>query len=155
MNADDIEDELRDVVFDHDGYLEGSKALVLAADGFLTGTDERPPQAGFDTNSQQSNDDGKWGKSQMSENSKMQDKIRQNKVEAARHDPRRIKLLQDRLNEKGKARLEQLLKDIDDNMEELMREKAEYHKQGMKSTTSLTSQSQGGFGGVGQFDTRS
>jgi len=40
--------------------------------------------------------------------------------------------------------LEQLLKEIDDNMDELMREKADYHKQGMKST-------QGG----GQFDTRS
>ena len=32
MNADDIEDELRDVVFDY----ESSKALVLAADDFLT-----------------------------------------------------------------------------------------------------------------------
>ena len=33
MNADDIEDELRDVVFDY----ESSKALVMAADDFLTG----------------------------------------------------------------------------------------------------------------------
>ena len=31
MNEDDIEDELRDVVFDY----EGSQALVLAADDFL------------------------------------------------------------------------------------------------------------------------
>ena len=31
MNADDIEDELRDVVFDY----EHSQAMVLAADNFL------------------------------------------------------------------------------------------------------------------------
>ena len=39
MNADDIEDELRDVVFDY----ESSKALVLAADNFLT---EKPAYTG-------------------------------------------------------------------------------------------------------------
>ena len=33
MNADDIEEELRDVVFDY----ENSQALVLAADNFLSG----------------------------------------------------------------------------------------------------------------------
>ena len=33
MNAEDIEEELRDVVFDY----ESSQALVLAADDFLTG----------------------------------------------------------------------------------------------------------------------
>ena len=33
MNAEDIEEELRDVVFDY----ENSQALVLAADDFLTG----------------------------------------------------------------------------------------------------------------------
>jgi len=33
MNAEDIEDELRDVVFDY----ESSKALIAAADGFLAG----------------------------------------------------------------------------------------------------------------------
>ena len=36
MNADDIEDELRDVVFDY----ENSQALVLAADDFLN--DRKP-----------------------------------------------------------------------------------------------------------------
>lgn len=64
------------------------------------------------------------------------------------HDPTRIKLLQDRLDPKGKARLEQLLQEIDDNMDELMKEKSEYHKMGMKST-------KGGFAGAGQFDTKS
>lgn len=39
MNAEDIEDELRDVVFDY----ESSKALVLAADDFLT---EKPAYTG-------------------------------------------------------------------------------------------------------------
>lgn len=124
------------MVFDY----EDSKALVLAADGFLAG--EQAYGAGFDTKSDQSN--GKSSKSVMSENSR----IRQNKIEAGRHDPYRVKLLQDRLDGKGKARLEQLLNEIDDNMDELMKEKAEYHKQGMKTT-------QGGFGGAGSFDTRS
>ena len=36
MNADDIEDELRDVVFDY----ENSQALVLMADDFLN--DKKP-----------------------------------------------------------------------------------------------------------------
>ena len=40
MNAEDIEDELRDVVFDY----ESSKALVLAADDFLT--DAKPTYSG-------------------------------------------------------------------------------------------------------------
>ena len=48
MNASDIQEELRDVVFDY----EGSKALVLAADGFLT--DETPHGVGFDTKSEMS-----------------------------------------------------------------------------------------------------
>ena len=114
------------MVFDY----EDSKALVLAADGFLTGQQVYEP--GFDAKSDQSN--GKSVNSSMSENSK----IRQNKIEAGRHDPYRVKLLQDRLDAKGKARLEQLLKEIDDNIDELMKEKAEYHKQG-----------------AGAFDTRS
>lgn len=71
-------------------------------------------------------------------------RIQQNKISAAKYDPHRIKLLQDRLDEKSKARLAALLKDIDDNMDELMKEKAEYAKWGMKPN-------QGG----SQLDTRS
>jgi hypothetical protein len=130
MNADDIQEELRDVVFDY----EGSKALVLAADGFLT--DETPQGVGFDTKSEHST--GKSTMTAMSQNSV----IRQNKLDAGRHDPYRVKLLQDRLDAKGKARLEHMLNEIDDHMDELMKEKAEYAKQGMKTT-------QGGFGGAG------
>jgi hypothetical protein len=44
--------------------------------------------------------------------------------------------------------LQSLLKEIDDNIDELMKEKAEYHKSGMKST-------KGGFFAGGQFDVRS
>ena len=58
MNADDIQEELRDVVFDY----EGSKQLVLAADGFLT--DETPHGVSFDARSDQSN--GKSTTSAMS-----------------------------------------------------------------------------------------
>ena len=55
-------------------------------------------------------------------------KIQQNKIAAGKHDPFKIKLLQDKLDEKGKARLAQLLKEIDDNIDELMKEKEEYFK---------------------------
>ena len=41
-----------------------------------------------------------------------------------------------------------LLKEIDDNIDQLMKEKAEYHKSGMKST-------KGSFFAGGQFDSRS
>ena len=41
-----------------------------------------------------------------------------------------------------------LLKEIDDNIDQLMKEKAEYHKSGMKST-------KGSFFAGGQFDTKS
>ena len=40
------------------------------------------------------------------------------------------------------------MQEIDDNMDELMKEKEEYHKMGMRST-------KGGFGGAGQFDAKS
>jgi len=42
MNAEDIEDELRDVVFDY----EGSHAVVLAADNFLSEGDARSSRTG-------------------------------------------------------------------------------------------------------------
>lgn len=77
-----------------------------------------------------------------------QDKILKNKIEAGSYNPQKIKLLQDRLDEKGKSRLEALLRDIDDNMDDLLKEKAEYTKQGLKTT-------QGGFSVGGQFDTKS
>ena len=63
-----------------------------------------------------------------------QDKILKNKIEAGSYNPQKIKLLQDRLDEKGKSRLEALLRDIDDNMDDLLKEKAEYTKQGLRTT---------------------
>ena len=77
--------------------------------------------------------------SQMSDNSR----IRKNIGLAGKHDPTKIKLLQDKLDPKAKARLESLLDEIDENMDSLMKEKEEYSKSGMKSTQ-----------GVG-FDSRS
>lgn len=115
MNADDIEDELRDIVFDY----ENSQAMVLAADNFLQ---NKPTYQGEDTKSVGES-------SNMSKMSGMS-RIQQNKLEAGKHDPFKIKLLQDRLDDKGKARLAQLLKEIDDNIDELKKEKEEYFKHG-------------------------
>lgn len=66
----------------------------------------------------------------MSENSR----IKKNIELAGKYDPTKIKLLQDRLDPKAKARLESLLSDIDENMDSIMKEKDEYSKSGMKST---------------------
>ena len=74
MNADDIESELRDVVFDY----EDSKALVLAADNFLSEGD---------TQSRKS------GKSMRSGVSTTSSKIQENKIGAFKYDPFKIKLL--------------------------------------------------------------
>ena len=126
MNAEDIESELRDVVFDY----EGSQALVLAADNFLSEGDAMSKKS---------------GRSGRSGASSTTSKVFENKIQASKHDPYRIKLLQDRLNEQEKRRLEALLKEIDDDMDQLMKEKAEYHKQGMKSV-------HGGYKGAGSFD---
>ena len=129
MNADDIESEFRDVVFDY----EGSKALALAADNFLSEGD---------TQSRRS------GKSMRSGVSSTTSKILENKGRASQYDPYKIKLLQDRLSSPEKARLSALLQEIDDNYDALMKEKADYHKQGMKVT-------KGGYKGAGAFDTQS
>ena len=43
--------------------------------------------------------------------------------------------MQDKLDPKAKARLATLLSEIDQNMEELMKEKSEYAKSGMKGDT--------------------
>lgn len=43
-------------------------------------------------------------------------KILENKREASNYNPYKIKLLQDRLDEKGKARLAEMLQEIDENL---------------------------------------
>lgn len=113
----DFEDELRDVVFDY----ENSQAMVAIADDFLKGNDSNPFADPFRGDAQ----------SQYSKNSKASDKsrIQQNIAGASKYDHLKVKLLQDRLNEKEKARLESLLKEIEDNLDGLMQEKQEYHKQ--------------------------
>jgi hypothetical protein len=39
-----------------------------------------------------------------------------------------VKLLQDRLNDDERDRLDAMLDDVDANLEDIMREKKEYHK---------------------------
>ena len=76
MNADDIEEELRDVVFDY----ENSQALVLAADNFLSG--KNPETYSINT-------DNKSSASKAS----MASHVSQNKLNAKNFDPYKIKLL--------------------------------------------------------------
>ena len=113
MNAADIEEELRDVVFDY----EGSKELVRAADEFLA----------EDKLGETKSVSGATDRS-MRSNASTTSKVLENKREAGKYNPFKIKLLQDRLDEKGKARLAEMLKDIDENLPQLMKEKQEYHK---------------------------
>lgn len=75
-------------------------------------------------------------------------KIDENKSKASKYDPFKIKLLQDRLSSPQKARLATLLQEIEDNYDALMKEKAEYHKYGMKAVN-------GGYKGAGAFDVQS
>ena len=73
--------------------------------------------------------------------SKMGSKIRENINSQGKHDPFKIKLLQDRLSDKEKSRLDSLLNDIDENLEDILKEKNEYYKKGSdtKSTISKAS----------------
>jgi hypothetical protein len=63
------------------------------------------------------------------------DKIKFNKENVGKYDPLKVRLLQDRLDDRQKDRLESLLDDIEQNWDEIMKEKAEYAKQGMKADT--------------------
>ena len=79
MNPDDIEEELRDVVFDY----ENSQALVLAADQYLKG---ETPSSMSDVGS---------SASRKSKNSKIQENIRN----AATYNPYKRKTAYDRLTD--------------------------------------------------------
>jgi len=71
----------------------------------------------------------------------MGSKIRENINSQGKHDMYKVKLLQDKLNEREKNRLDSLLGDIDDNLDEILKEKNEYYKKGSdtKSTISKAS----------------
>ena len=71
--------------------------------------------------------------SKTSKTSTMTSKVRQNRDNVGEYDPYKVKLMQDRLNPDEKERLQSLLQDIDDNLDQLMKEKAEYHKAALKS----------------------
>lgn len=76
MNADDIEEELRDVVFDY----ENSQALVLAADNFLSGKN-------YETQSIENDMKSHGSRASMASH------VSQNKQNAKDFDPYKIKLL--------------------------------------------------------------
>lgn len=113
QSEQDLEDELRDVVFDY----ENSKALVAMANNFLE-EDKRPSFDPLQSEVQ----------SNYSKTSTVTSKIKENIENVGKYDPYKIKLMQDRLNPNEKARLNEMLNEIDENLEEIMKEKAEYHK---------------------------
>ena len=76
MNPDDIEQELRDVVFDY----ENSKDLVNAADNFLQGRSN----VFYETGSQRTD---------IRSTNSNTSRVFQNKLDAGSYDPTRIKLM--------------------------------------------------------------
>ena len=123
----DIEEEMRDVVFDY----QNSQALVAMANNFLT--DDYPKSSGAQSEAGDN-------QSSFSKQSSMTSKIRQNIDNVGAYDPTRIKLLQDRLGDREKARLNEMLSEIDENLEDLMREKEDYHRQALKFKGDFKSQ---------------
>mmetsp|Transcript_11935 Transcript_11935/g.18422 ORF Transcript_11935/g.18422 Transcript_11935/m.18422 type:complete len:90 (-) Transcript_11935:421-690(-) len=89
MNPDDIEEELRDVVFDY----ENSQALVVAADQFLKG--DTSSFAGA-VGGPDGGDDNASMNSRNSKGSKIQENIRN----ASKWNPYKVKTLDDKLNPK-------------------------------------------------------
>lgn len=68
------------------------------------------------------------GRSQMSKTSVASSKILENKRAAKGYNPYKVKLLQDKLDAKGKERLAELMAEIDSDLPNLMKEKQEYYK---------------------------
>lgn len=75
-----------------------------------------------------------------SDASKASSKIRENRQATKNYNPHKVKLLQDRLDEKGKARLAELLKEIDDDLPRIMKDKEQYYKNAGKSAFDTESQ---------------
>jgi len=105
MGDEEIEDEMRDLVFDYGD----SQALVLMAEDFL-----QEAKLGDETKSI-----GIKSKRSTTSSSK----VIQNKYNAFKYDPLKVKLLQDKLSVTEKERLEAMLKDIEENLDEIKKEK--------------------------------
>jgi len=86
----------------------------------------KPTYTGEDTKS--------MGAGSSASNASNLSRVQENIQNVGKHDPYRIKLLQDKLDDRGKARLAKLLEEIDENIDGLMEEKKEYYKHGAKST---------------------
>lgn len=102
--------------------------MVAIADNFLKGNDSFADPIRSDAHSS------------YSKTSKATDKsrIHSNIAGASKYNPLKIKLLQDRLNDTEKQRLNSLLQEIEDNLDDLMKEKQEYHRQQLKGDTRST-----------------
>lgn len=136
----DLEDEYRDVVFD----VNMSRALVKIADDYLDGKEEEPllalPAPGDDLDLSALNmsgaDDTKslGGASRFTNASGMSKLSNRDFVSINKHAQGKMRpfLRQqrptDRLAPDQRARLEEMVKEIDDNIEGLLAEKEEYFK---------------------------
>ena len=133
----DLEDEYRDVVFD----VDNTRALVKVADDYLDGKDEEPllalpaPGDDLEVSGGFSLDDTKsiGGASRASSNvsgvSKLSNRnfVSINKQAQGKMRPfLRQQMPTDRLAPDQRARLEEMVKEIDDNIEELMQEREDY-----------------------------
>jgi hypothetical protein len=96
-DSDDDLDEYRDIVFDFDE----SKALVQAADDFLKGNDESELQSNNSIKSK----NGKFVEANIRSAGSYNALLKQRNV--------------DRLDPVAKAKLDRMLRDIDDNLDEL------------------------------------
>ena len=124
----DLEDEYRDEVFDFDH----SKAVVQMADDYL----EDKPMLAIMAGLEDENEDdtkslggvtqqtGMTGKSTLSSKSK----VSINKHNVGKYGKMLKQRNVDRLDPESRARLEAMVKDIDDNLDDLVREKEEYYK---------------------------
>lgn len=121
----DLEEEYKDEVFD----FEQSKALVEMAGDFL---DDKPMLALMPPGSEQEDDTFSLGgvtqKTGMTSKSKLSDKsmVSINKRNVGRYGGLMKQRQVDRLDPESRARLEAMVKEIDENLEELQREKEDY-----------------------------
>ena len=124
----DLEDEYKDTVFDFDQ----SKALVQMAEDYLDNKPMLALMAGIEEDYEDdtqslggaTNQTGMTGKSTLSSKSK----VSINRLNVGKYGKLLGQRQVDRLDPESRARLEAMVKEIDDNLEELVREKEDYYK---------------------------
>lgn len=105
----DIEEELRDVVFDYDN----SRAMVEIADDFLKGDEYKPGTFKDDMSAFSKG-------SKMSTNSSH---VRRNIDNAGVYNPLKMNKMTNRLDQGERERLDELLEDIDLNLDDVIKDK--------------------------------